>query len=70
MDLKTGEEILAMLKRLQLELGTTVICATHDHKMFSASDRVMWILDGTVDRVIGRDEPAIHIGTMDGKDVV
>jgi len=70
LDLKTGKEILAMLKRLLLELGTTVICATHDHKMFSASDRVMWILDGTVDRVIGRDEPAIHIGTMDGKDVV
>jgi putative ABC transport system ATP-binding protein len=50
LDLKTGEEILAMLKRLQLELGTTVICATHDHKMFSPSDRVMWILNGKVDQ--------------------
>jgi putative ABC transport system ATP-binding protein len=69
LDLKTGEEILAILKRLQAELGTTVICATHDHKMLSASDRVVWILDGCVERIAGREELNIDIGSMDGETV-
>lgn len=69
LDLKTGEEILALLKELQRERGATVICATHDHKMLAASDRVVWILDGRIDRIANRDELTIDIGTMDGETV-
>ncbi len=69
LDLKTGEDILSLLKELQKESGSTVICATHDHKMLAASDRVVWICDGKIDRIANRDELDIQVGTMDGEDV-
>jgi len=70
LDLRTGESILALLKALQRERGTTVICATHDMKMLAASDRVVWITDGRIDRIRRREELQIEIGTMDGQTVV
>jgi len=70
LDLKTGEEILDLLKDLQSESGATIICATHDHKMLAASDRVVWIRDGQVERIANRDELEIRVGSMDGSTVV
>jgi len=46
LDTKTGTEIVELLRRLNEENGVTVICATHDSKMLSASDRVCHIRDG------------------------
>ena len=69
LDLKTGEDILALLKELQTESGATVICATHDHKMLAASDRVVWIVDGCIDQIKHREELDISIGSMDGQTV-
>ena len=69
LDLKTGEDILALLKELQTESGATVICATHDHKMLAASDRVVWIVDGQIDQIKHREELDISIGSMDGETV-
>jgi putative ABC transport system ATP-binding protein len=69
LDLKTGEEILKLLKELQKESGATIICATHDTKMLAASDRVVWIRDGRVERIANREELQIQIGSMDGKTV-
>jgi len=69
LDLRTGEDILGLLKGLQSEFGTTIICATHDMKMLSASDRVVWIRDGQIDQIKEREELSIHIGTMDGETV-
>ena len=66
LDLKTGEDILALLKELQTESGATVICATHDHKMLAASDRVVWIVDGRVDQIKKREEIEINIGSLNG----
>ena len=69
LDLKTGEEILALLKELQKELGATIICATHDMKMLSASDRVIWISDGQIERIADREQLEIDIGSIDGETV-
>jgi len=69
LDLKTGEDILGLLRSLQQEMGTTVICATHDMKMLAASDRVVWIRDGQIERIANRDELEIQIATMDGQSV-
>jgi len=69
LDLKTGEEILALLRELQAERGTTIVCATHDMKMLAASDRVIWIRDGRIERIALRAELQISIGTMDGQTV-
>ena len=44
----------------------TVITATHDMKMLSASDVVVWIADGAVKRMANRDEVKIEIGSIDG----
>ncbi len=69
LDLKTGEEILALLRALQRERGTTVVCATHDMKMLAASDRVVWIRDGQIERIALRAELDISIGSLDGQTV-
>ena len=46
LDLKTGQEIIELLKHLNTERGVTIISATHDHKMLSVSDRIFNIRDG------------------------
>ena len=67
LDLHTGEEIINLIGEMKSTLGITVITATHDMKMLSASDVVVWIKDGAVDRVARKGEIEIEIGTIDGK---
>jgi putative ABC transport system ATP-binding protein len=69
LDLKTGTEIIELLKKLNAENGTTVVTNTHDHKMLVASDRVVDLRDGLIDRIRRRDEIEIHEGTISGLDV-
>jgi putative ABC transport system ATP-binding protein len=64
LDLTTGGEIIELLKRLSQERGVTVISATHDFKMLSASDRVVWIRDGRIDRIEGREQLSISVGEI------
>jgi putative ABC transport system ATP-binding protein len=68
LDIKTGTEIIELLKKMQTEDGVTIISATHDHKMLSASDRIVWIRDGRVDRIEARDDINIEVGTIEGED--
>ena len=67
LDLVTGTEIIDLLRQMNQESGVTVISATHDHKMLSVSDRVVWVRDGRVDRVINREDLKIEVGTIDGE---
>ena len=64
LDLKTGEEIIDLLKRLSTEKNVTVISATHDFKMLNVSDQVVWIRDGTVEKIENRDELSISVGEI------
>ena len=64
LDLKTGTEIIDLLKQLNAESGSTIVTNTHDHKMLVASDRVVDLRDGQVDRVRNRDEIDIQEGTI------
>jgi putative ABC transport system ATP-binding protein len=64
LDLTTGEEIIALLKRLSEQRGVTVISATHDFKMLNVSDRVVWIRDGRIDKIENREELSISIGRI------
>jgi putative ABC transport system ATP-binding protein len=68
LDLKTGEEIIALLKQLSRERNVTVISATHDFKMLNVSDQVVWIRDGRVDKIEDRDELSISVGEIESKD--
>jgi putative ABC transport system ATP-binding protein len=65
LDLQTGEEIIALLGEFARELGVTVITATHDYKMLKASDRIVWMKDGAIDRVERAADVRIDEGGMD-----
>jgi len=54
LDLRTGKEIIELLKELNEEKGVTIISATHDLKMIDVSDRVIWIRDGQISRIEDR----------------
>ena len=60
LDLNTGTEIIELLRTMNQNSGVTVISATHDHKMLSVSDRVVWISDGQVDRIALREDLEIE----------
>jgi putative ABC transport system ATP-binding protein len=68
LDLRTGSEIIALLRKLSAERGVTVISATHDHKMLSVSDRVVWIRDGRVDKIEERENLDIQVGSIGTKE--
>ena len=63
-DLHTGEDIIKLLSELSKVYGATVISATHDHKMLDASDRILWIKDGSVDKLQKRSELDIRVGAV------
>ncbi|MCX7806844.1 MAG: ABC transporter ATP-binding protein [Planctomycetota bacterium] len=65
LDLKTGSDIIALLRDLCAGRGVTVISATHDHKMLSVSDRVVWIRDGRIDKIEARENLDIRVGSID-----
>jgi len=67
LDIKTGTEIIGLLQQLNQENGVTIISATHDHKMLSASNRIVWIRDGKVDRIEERRDLKIEVGTIEGE---
>ena len=65
LDLKTGDEIIHLMKAMNQEMGVTVICSTHDHKMLDISDRIVWMRDGLIDSIKRRDEVEIKISKME-----
>ncbi len=66
LDLHTGEEIINLIGEMKANFGITVITATHDMKMLSASDSVVWINDGAIERIAKKGEIEIEIGSIDG----
>lgn len=66
LDLKTGQEILNILSRINKERGVTIVCATHDHRLLDICDRIMWIRDGRVERVEERQNVQVRIGRIGG----
>ncbi|HOJ34100.1 MAG TPA: ABC transporter ATP-binding protein [Candidatus Hydrogenedentes bacterium] len=68
LDLKTGKEIIELLRKLNKEKGVTIISATHDLKMLDVSDRIIWIRDGLVDKIERREELDIEVGTVEGEE--
>ncbi|KON30574.1 ABC transporter [miscellaneous Crenarchaeota group-15 archaeon DG-45] len=51
LDLNTGMEIIDILHGLNKTRGMTLIAATHDLKMIKASDRIVWLRDGKIERI-------------------
>ena len=65
LDLKTGTEIIDLLKTMNKEQGVTIISATHDLKMLNISDRIVWIRDGAVEKIENRSDIDIKVGEME-----
>lgn len=53
LDRKTGEDIIEILKNMNEEKDVTIICATHDKKIISNSDKVIWLRDGKIEKIVG-----------------
>ena len=51
LDLNTGMEIIDLLHGLNRTQGMTLIAATHDLKMIKASDRIVWLRDGKIEKI-------------------
>lgn len=48
LDKATGDEILALLARLNREQNLTIVMVTHDREIAAAADRVVTLVDGRV----------------------
>ena len=68
LDLKTGREIIKLLKELNERRGVTIISATHDLKMLDVSDRIVWIRDGKIERIEDRSKVQLRVGEVEGEE--
>lgn len=50
LDTQTGDELIALMKRLNEEQGVTFLFATHDPKVMEAARRVVRLRDGQVEQ--------------------
>jgi putative ABC transport system ATP-binding protein len=48
LDSVTGQEIFALLRRMQRERNTTIVTVTHDHRYIHPGDLVLQIQDGRI----------------------
>ena len=66
LDLKTGVEIIRLLVEMNRAKGVTIMCNTHDLKIIDASDRIVWVRDGRIDRIQTKSEVQVKVGQMTG----
>ena len=48
LDADSGRSVIALMKGLSRELGTTVVVVTHDSRIFDLADRIVRIEDGSI----------------------
>jgi putative ABC transport system ATP-binding protein len=65
LDSTTGYAIVQLLSELSRERGVTVVSATHDTRMLDVSDRVVFLRDGRIERIVSREDLKISIGSVD-----
>ena len=64
LDLKTGLHIIELMIRMNRELGVTILCNTHDLKIIDASDRIVWLRDGRINRIERKEEIHVDVGDI------
>ncbi len=69
LDLKTGQDIIDLLDEMKQSFGVTIVTATHDMKMVSASDYLARIRNGVIDELLAKQDMEVTIGTIDGASV-
>lgn len=66
LDLRTGQEILNTMKRINRDMDVTIICATHDLRLLDVCDRMLWLRDGAIERIDERKNVTVRLGTIGG----
>ncbi len=64
LDLKTGFQIVELLRELCHETGVTVINSTHDLKLIDLADKISWLRDGEITRTQKRLEVSISASNV------
>jgi putative ABC transport system ATP-binding protein len=64
LDLQTGLNIIELLIRMNREFNITIICNTHDLKIIQASDRIVWLRDGLINRIERKEEVQVAVGDI------
>jgi putative ABC transport system ATP-binding protein len=63
LDRQTGHDVVALMRRVARERGTTVLMVTHDNRVFDLADRILEMEDG---RIVGSRQgdasPVPHAG--------
>lgn len=57
LDSETGRSVLALIKDIQREIGTTVIIVTHDPNIASQMDRILTLVDG---QLVNTPQPQLN----------
>lgn len=65
LDSKTAVAIVDLLSNLSKDRGVTVVSATHDAKMLNVSDRVVYLRDGEVEKIVAREDLNIAVGSIE-----
>jgi putative ABC transport system ATP-binding protein len=69
LDSKTGKGIVDLLFKLRTERGVTIVSATHDHRMIDVSDRVVYLRDGAIEKIVNREDIDVQVGSMEDEGV-
>jgi len=48
LDSRTGQDVIALFRRLNREQGLTVIIVTHDTEVAGSADRIVTLRDGLI----------------------
>ncbi|MFH0938945.1 MAG: ABC transporter ATP-binding protein [Planctomycetota bacterium] len=67
LDLKTGLRIIDIMIEMNKSRGVTILCNTHDLKIIKASDRIVWICDGRVERIERPNEAQASIIAVENR---
>jgi putative ABC transport system ATP-binding protein len=61
LDGPNGQVVITLLKRIAHEQGATVLCVTHDYRLFEHADRILYLEDG---RIVGDERRTLTQQTV------